>query len=347
MKILYAIQGTGNGHLSRARDIIPILQQKGELDILISGNQADIELLYPVKYRFAGMGFTFGKKGGVDFLQTYKELHFKTLRNEISKLPVEDYDIVISDFEPVSSWACFLKHKPCIALSHQSAVLSKWSPKPAKKDFFAQSFMKYYAPSTAQYSFHFERFSDTMFTPVIRQEVRQLEITDKGHYTVYLPSYDDDRLLKNLKAFKDVKWEVFSKHNTVAIMDKNVSIMPINNKVFINSMASSTGVLCGAGFETPAEALFLGKKLLVIPMKHQYEQHCNAAALDYMGIPVMKSLKEKHHHKIESWIEKGTPIAVNYPDITENIIDAILRKHYIPGLSESQVYQKPRFQIAG
>jgi hypothetical protein len=32
-------------------------------------------------------------------------------------------------------------------------------------------------------------------------------------------------------------------------------------------------------FETPAEALFLGKKLLVIPMTGQYEQECNAAAL--------------------------------------------------------------------
>ena len=34
MKILYAIQGTGNGHISRAREIIPLLQKYGELDIL-------------------------------------------------------------------------------------------------------------------------------------------------------------------------------------------------------------------------------------------------------------------------------------------------------------------------
>ncbi len=66
MKILYAIQGTGNGHLSRAREIIPILQRKGQLDLLISGTQADVELPYPVKYRFKGLCFIFGKKGGVD-----------------------------------------------------------------------------------------------------------------------------------------------------------------------------------------------------------------------------------------------------------------------------------------
>ena len=64
MKILYAIQGTGNGHLSRARDIIPILQQKGELDILVSGTEAEVKLPYPVRYHFKGLSFVFGKREG-------------------------------------------------------------------------------------------------------------------------------------------------------------------------------------------------------------------------------------------------------------------------------------------
>ena len=53
MKILYAIQGTGNGHVSRARDIIPILQKKGDLDILVSGIQADVDLPYNIKYKLS------------------------------------------------------------------------------------------------------------------------------------------------------------------------------------------------------------------------------------------------------------------------------------------------------
>ena len=44
MRILYAIQGTGNGHLTRAKEIIPILQQKGTLDILVSGNENNLDL---------------------------------------------------------------------------------------------------------------------------------------------------------------------------------------------------------------------------------------------------------------------------------------------------------------
>ena len=351
MKILYAIQGTGNGHLSRARDIIPILQRKGQLDILISGKQADVELPYPVKYRFEGMGFIFGKKGGVDLFQTYKDLNFKKLMGEVAQLPINDYDLVISDFEPVSSWACLMNNKPCIALSHQSAVITKGTPQPKKKDFLGISLLKYYAPSTAQYSFHFARFTETMFTPVIRREVRDMKVTDEGHYTVYLPAYDDERLVENLSKFPNIKWQVFSKHNRNAFTEGNITIEPISNESFLKSMASSHGILCGAGFETPAEALFMGKKLMVIPMKHQYEQQCNAKTLEFMGIPVIKSLKEKHHYKIEEWLEKGKVLKVNYPDITEDIINSIILKHYQPQSPaprlNQRTFHKPHLELAG
>lgn len=90
-------------------------------------------------------------------------------------------------------------------------------------------------------------------------------------------------------------------------------------------MINCTGILCGAGFETPAEALYLKKKLLVIPMKGQYEQQCNAAALDLLGVPVLKSLKKKYVNKIKDWIDNFKAIPVNYPDITESIIDRVLQ----------------------
>src|ERR1043165_2690380 len=64
MKILFAIQGTGNGHLSRARDVYPELARHGEVDVLISGIQADVDVPFPVKFKLYGMSFIFGKRGG-------------------------------------------------------------------------------------------------------------------------------------------------------------------------------------------------------------------------------------------------------------------------------------------
>ena len=326
MKILFAIQGTGNGHLSRARDIYPELAKYGDVDVLISGIQADVTFPYPVKYKFYGLSFIFGNKGGVEIGQTIKRLNLVRLISDIRKLPVEDYDLVINDFEPVASWACKMKRVPCIALSHQSAVIDKNAPKPMERDWFGELVLNHYAPHTAAYGFHFASYSSNIHTPVIRKQVRDIIPTDEGHYTVYLPAYDDKTLVEHLSKFDFVQWQVFSKHNKEAFDFKNVSIRPIENDAFIKSMASSTGVLCGAGFEGPAEALFLGKKVLAIPMVGQYEQHCNAAGLEAMGVPVIKQLNKKYYDSIYRWLKSEERIKVNFPDNTAMVVQQLMQE---------------------
>jgi len=327
MKILYAIQGTGNGHLSRAVDIVPCLEQHGSVDILVSGIQGDLSLPYPVKYKHCGMGFIFGKSGGVDLWKTFAKSKPRKLLKDIQGLPVENYDLVINDFEPVSAWACFFKNKPCISLSHQSAVLDSLFPQPESTDKLGRLILQNYAPSDFKYGFHFSGNGDNIFTPVIRRQVRNLEVTNAGHYTVYLPSYDDQKLIKAFSEYPDVQWDIFSKHNSKKIILDNITIQPVNNSNFTASMAAAAGVLCGAGFETPAEALHMGKKLLVIPMKNQYEQQLNAAALAAMDIPVIKSMKPKHFPVVSEWLERGKPIAVDYPEMTNDIIAKIVARH--------------------
>ena len=327
MKILYAVQGTGNGHLCRAIDIIPCLQEYGQVDVLISGIQADIVLPFEVKYRYHGLSFIFGKSGGVDLWKTFMSSTVRKFVKEVNSVPVEDYDLVINDFEPISAWGCYFKEKSCIGLSHQIGAFDPSSPKPEESDMLGKFIMKNYAPSNISYGFHFKSYASHIYTPVIRHSVRQLEPKDLGHYTVYLPSYDDSHLLKHLSRFPDVKWEVFSKHNKKSFRMKNVSINPINSDAFVQSMAESSGVLCGAGFETPAEALYLGKKLLVIPMKNQYEQHLNAASLEEIGVPVIKSLKKKSELDIESWLNAKSKVIVDYQDRTAEIVDKIVKNH--------------------
>lgn len=328
MRILYAIQGTGNGHLSRAMDIIPILEKKGELDILVSGTQADVVLPYQVKYSFQGLSFIFGKKGGIDLLATYNKSNLKRLYAEIKSLPIEDYDIVINDFEPVSAWACKIKNLPCIGLSHQAAVINRKSPRPKKKDPLGKAILENYVPLTAAYGFHFKAYDKQIFTPIIRSQIRTAVPQTHDHFTVYLPAYSDKRILKVLTELRHIEWQVFSKHCTMPYRDNNVDVRPINNEDFVESMVNCTGILCGAGFETPAEALFLKKKLLVIPMKGQYEQQCNAAALELMGVPVIKKLKLKYLETIKSWTTSTSVLHVNFPDITEQLLDDIIERHY-------------------
>lgn len=327
MKILYAVQGTGNGHITRAIEIIPFLQKHGKVDILVSGTQADIELPFKVKHKFKGLSFIFGKQGGVDIWKTYRKLNSREFLKEIKSLDVKKYDLIISDFEPISCWASIKAKKICIELSNQAATLHPLAPDPKKIDPVGKLVLEHYAPVTFQYGFHFKSLDHNIFTPIIRAEVRNCEITDKGHYTVYLPCYDDERILKNLKKFDQIQWEVFSKHSNKSYKYHNISVKPIDKDAFLKSMASSKGVLTNAGFGTTSEALFLNKKLLVIPMKKQYEQHCNAAMLKSMGVPVAKKLSKKHLDKIKNWILNDTLTEVNYPDRTEEIINLMISNH--------------------
>lgn len=342
MKILYAIQGTGNGHICRAAEIIPYLQQYGELDILVSGTQSDLELPFKVDYAFKGLSFVFGRKGGIDYLNTYINNHINQFIKEVKKIPVENYDLVLNDFEPLSAWACYFKGKACVGLSNQVAIKVQPLKKKLNDDLIGRFIINHYAPTTSEYGFHYQSFAPHVFTPIIRREVRKLKVSNNGHYTVYLPSYHHNRIIKKLSLIEGIKWEVFSKHTKSEVLIGNFHVRPIQHEAFLKSMASSSGVICAAGFGTSSEALYLGKKLLVIPQKKQYEQLCNAAALKKMGIEVVKHLRKKHLHKIERWVKKGEPIQVDYPDQTKLIVETIInnevyfRDNYLDYLTNSQ-----------
>ncbi len=186
---------------------------------------------------------------------------------------------------------------PIISLSHQAALLSKNAPRPKSIDPFGEWILKNYAPVKKYVGFHFEEYDKNIFTPVIRTAIREAKVSNLGHYTVYLPAYDDKKLVQRLMKGPKVKWHIFSKHTKTPYHVGRISVYPVSGVDFVESVVTSAGVLCGAGFETPAEVLHMNKKLIVVPMKSQYEQHCNAAALRKLGVPVLKKEKRSRSRK--------------------------------------------------
>lgn len=325
MRILYAIQGTGNGHISRAREIVPLLHQYGALDLLISGTQADVSLIENIKYELHGFSFIFGKKGGVNHYETWRSMNLPRFIRDMNKLPLENYNLIINDFEPVTAWACKRKGLESVGLSHQASFQSRNVPKPKSIDW-AQLVLKYYAPATQYVGFHFEKYDHFINTPVIRSQIRNLRVSDDGHYTVYLPAIDDKFLIPMLHQLPEVKWQVFSKHAICDYTSRNVEVHLIDNEKYNASLASCSGLLTGGGFEGPAEALFLGKKLLVVPMKFQYEQQCNAFALKQFGIPVIWGSNRNWLPVLKEWVQSGHAVQVDYPDETAMVIDRLVKQ---------------------
>jgi uncharacterized protein (TIGR00661 family) len=327
MKILYAIQGTGNGHVSRAREIIPHLATQGELDVLISGTQSEVDVNHPVKYNLHGWSFTFGKKGGVDLWDSWKRMRTLKLMKDIYDFPVNNYDLIINDFEPISAWACKLKGKHCVAMSHQAAFLSSKTPRPKKKNHFIEMVFHNYAPSKEAIGFHYERYDDFIHTPVIRSDVRKLEPKNLGHVTTYLPAHDDRFLATKFNKIKGVKFEVFSKHTDKPYVEGNTHVFPINSEGYTKSLKGCMGLITAGGFEAPTEAIYLNKKVMVVPMIGQYEQHCNALGAKKAGCTVITEINGNFLNQLNSWIEYAKPLSIDYPDETADIIGNLVVKH--------------------
>ena len=344
-KVLYAIQSTGNGHINRALSIIPELLKKTELDILISGDQGEIELPFEIKYQVKGLTYYFGLKGGIDYVKTIRKMNPIRFIKDVYSLPVSDYDFIISDFEPTSAWAGKLRKIPVVGLSNQAVILDSKIPKPKTKDFLALGVLKHYAPAKYKFGYNYIKFSDNIFTPMIREEIRNAWISDEGHYTVYLPAYSDEKIISFLKNFKHTRWHLFSKNASFNYKSGNVEIFKIDKDKFTKSICSCAGVLCNSGFETTSEALYLGKKMMVIPQKKQYEQLCNEFILKMLGVYSIKDLHPKNIKAVNYWLKSGKFVQLSFPDSAQNVVNRILNIDWEEAMEKQSSRAKRRLVL--
>lgn len=326
MKILYAVQATGNGHISRAMELMPYLNQYGKVDVFLSGSNSHLNANLPVAYKSKGLSLFYGNTGGLDYWRMFKECSIKRVWKEAHELPVEKYDLVINDFENICSLACRLKNIPSIGFGHQASFQSKNTPRPDKKNFSGELILQHYAGATDYIGLHFDSYADFIYSPVIKNEIIHSDPADQGYITVYLSHYSDDKVIAQLQQLPDLRFEVFSKKVSAPVVMGNICLMPISNEGFTKSLINCHGVITGAGFETPAEALYLGKKLLVLPIKGQYEQLCNAAALKGFGVTVVDAMKDGFATEVSNWIN-GTPArSLSLTNSTYEIVQQVIEK---------------------
>lgn len=321
MKVLYAVQATGNGHLSRCMEFYPSLSKYAEVDVLLSGIQGDLSLPFPVKYKFHGLSFIFGTRGGIDYFRTALSLKPFRFIYDTLRLDLSPYDLIVNDFEPITAWACRIRGKTCVSLSHQAAFLSTLTPRPKKKNWFAEFIFKHFAPSNRAVGLHYKSYDKNIYTPVVRSEIRNLA-TDyvSNEILVYLPAYSEDTFIDILLSIKEFNWRIFSKHSDEEVVNENVFIYPVGSSRWIEVLSKAPRAIIGGGFEGPSEMLYLRKKLLVVPMSNQYEQLCNAAALEKMGVQIEYDISDPDFsHRLVTWLRGAKIIEVDFPRQSEHI----------------------------
>jgi len=98
---------------------------------------------------------------------------------------------------------------------------------------------------------------------------------------------------------------------------------PLGTDDFLTDLISANGVICGAGFELPAEALYLNKKLLVVPYANHFEQHCNAQALKQLGVRVLFELDKSTQEHLITWCLEENPVEYRWTNHLELAIDRV------------------------
>jgi len=323
MKIFYAIQATGNGHISRAMELLPYLQKYGEVDLFLSGSNSTLALSAPIKYRSSGLSLFYTCKGHLDYAAMVKKLAPYRMWKEARELPVEKYDLVINDFECITSLACSKKHVPSINFGHQASFYSSHTPRPANRSSMGEWILHHYAKSSHKLGLHFQAYDDFIMSPVIKSEILKAQPEDHGYVAVYLPAYCEKEMMEHFSQIPDFKFRIYSRQTQTPWWHRNIQFVPVEKSLFNEGLINCHALITGGGFETPAEALYLGKKLLTIPIGSQYEQQCNAAALEQLGVCKLDRLSDQFKSQFYSWMNDAKPVQVKYEHSTEMIVERL------------------------
>lgn len=326
MKILFGIQATGNGHITRSIELYNLLKEHPDLeqmDVLISGDNSSVEVPFPICYQFKGLTFSYGKKGRISIINSFRKTSWLSFWKALFTIPFKQYDLIISDFEPITLWGARLFGVKSVGLGNAYSMQSKNFPKMGFNAKLTKYGSKLMCPAKEKVAMHFKKFDEYIFNPIIRKEILEAKPTDENFFLVYLISFTDEELMNVLQEirFSKYRFVLYSKQATKQYQFENITVKPINKETFTKDIIRCSGVITAGGFQTAAEALHLGKKLFVVPIKSQIEQLANAKVLAEMGVTTSKELNP---FLIKHWIENAHPTQFLFENELKQMMDYIL-----------------------
>lgn len=324
MRILYGVQATGNGHISRARALAPALAAVGiAVDFLFSGRApADLFDMAPFgAYRLC-QGLTFATRGGrVRPLQTLIDTAPLAFARDVRGLDLAPYDLILTDFEPVTAWAGRRAGKLVIGIGHQYAFehpIPQYRGNPGHR-----LIMKYFAPAKRALGLHWHHFGAPILPP-IAPVTRAKTAIDPRLIVVYLPFETPRAIEALLKPFGDHRFAIYHPQ-ALPTTGSHLSWHKPSHAAFHRDLSACNGVVANAGFELASEVLQLGCKLLVKPLAGQPEQRSNVMALRQLGLG--HSMKNLDQGKLATWLERGKGATLRYPDVAAAVARWLAEGH--------------------
>ena len=333
MKILYGVQGTGNGHVSRANAMFEAFKAHPELDVtwLLSGRpRAQGCGVIPDFLWRRGLSFVPGN-GGIRKFATLRQNNVPRFLYDVHELDLAPYDLVVSDYEPVVSHAARRWGLPVIGIGHLYAFQY---PVPMRGgNPFATAILRNFAPATVNVGLHWHHFDAPLLPPILdlhKPDETQAVFDNKAHgnvvrnkVLVYLPWENAEEVLAMLAPLRDYDFYIY--HPQFSDADTgHLHKRALSRTGFKQDLFTAHSVLANCGFESISECLHLGKRVLTKPLRGQMEQHSNAAALELLGYA--ETATQLDTHRVKRWLADDTPaVRVEFPDVARELAAWIAR----------------------
>jgi uncharacterized protein (TIGR00661 family) len=336
MKILYGVVGEGMGHATRSKVVITHLLERGhEVKIVVSGRaHAFLKRVFPDVEEIAGLTMVYEEnavKRGRTLRNFLKELplwggwadNFETMTKISQSFAA---DCVVSDFESFA-YLYGQKHEiPVISIDNMQ-VLNRCEidveiPEDDRTDYaIARGIVKAKLPGCYHYlvtSFFFPRVRKartSLYPPILRDDIlaARKDAHRGEHVLVYQTSESYGELLPVLKGF-GVPFRVYGLGRDE--VDGNLTLKAFSEKGFVDDLASARAVIAGGGFSLLSEAVYLGKPILSVPVRKQFEQLLNALYVRKLGYG--EYVEHLTAPAIGKFLEQGDAYAANVAKHTQN-----------------------------
>lgn len=315
MRVLYGVQATGNGHITRARVMAPALAAEGvEVDYLFSGRPVDQFFnMEPFGQYQTREGLTFVQRNGkVALWDTLRCNSLRRCWRDAGALDLSGYDCVISDFEPVSAWAARRQKVPSIGIAHQYALCY---PIPGINHRLMRRLIHLFAPVERALGVHWHHFDSPVLPPLIQPPLHTPTL-EADTILVYLPALPYQEVVARVSALGDYTFLVYCAVDAEQQYG-NVRCMPFSRDGFQRDLARCGGVITHSGFGLISEAMQYGKKVFSLPIQGQVEQQSNASVLRELGLAFVSDRFDVE--MISDWLQMGHPTAVTYPDVAATL----------------------------
>ena len=306
-RFIFTIQGEGRGHLTQAISLTQIAREAGHEVVGYAVGSFQGRKIPPFFAHFIGdtpliqyesPSINYGKGKSVQLGKTAMQAFTKFGTYWKSATQLGEFidalqpDGIVNFYESITGLYNLKSGAkvPCMSVGHQYLLLSEHFetiPTKAVDRFLLNINTKITAIGSSKLlGLSFRTMPNDpkrniiTVPPLLRQEVKSIQPQSGERWLAYLTHY---RLADEIMAWSaqnpevklDCFWDNPTRKTTYHYSD-SLTFHPIDAEKYLIKMTHCAGLISTAGFESVAEAMYLGKPVMMVPVPNHIEQMINA-----------------------------------------------------------------------